>query len=292
MGVPAVRVLLAGASGAIGSEVLSELRRHGHEVRGLSRHAHHRLGSDAVVADATQPGALAGVCDDIDIVVSALGASVGLQLTDRRPYTEVDLLGNLALLAEARRAGVERMVYVGVHAAPGFDHTRYVKAHAAVEQALAASSLSSTTIKPVGVFSAFAELLAMARRGKVRVVGNGRARTNPVHPRDVAEQVAQYLEQGPQSLAMGGPQVLTRRQIAELAFEVLTAPPRIGRVPAFALRWLAPLVRVVQPRLGELLEFVAAVSTVDAIAPCVGTRTLRQFLEARVEQADEMPSMD
>lgn len=134
-----MRVLLAGAGGAIGAHVVAALRAAGHTVRGLSRRRLLPDCDETVVADALRPGELAGLADGVDVVVSALGASVAPSLAGRRTDGQVDVPANLHLLDETRRAGVARFVYVGVRSAPGYAHTRYVQAHEQVSDALASS---------------------------------------------------------------------------------------------------------------------------------------------------------
>jgi uncharacterized protein YbjT (DUF2867 family) len=279
------RVLLAGATGAVGREVARLLGEQGHFVRALSRspvRAQALAGrvSEVVTADATEGARLAGVMDGIEIVVSCLGASVGLGLAERRGYERLDTPANANLITAARAAGVRRFVYLGAHVLPSYAHTRYVRAHEAVGQALATSGLGYTIVRPTGIFSALAPFLDLARKGLVTVVGDGRARTNPVHPVDVAEAVVAHLSGGPTDLSVGGPDVLSRAELAEAAFTALGRRPRLIRIPAWIFRASGAMLRPLHPRLGDLLQFVAAVSVVDAVAPAVGKRRLGDYFAA------------
>ena len=76
-----MKVLVAGASGLIGREVVRLLVEAGHGVRTLSQNAERAerlraLTGDVRLADATKEDAIRGVCQGIDVVVSALGAPV------------------------------------------------------------------------------------------------------------------------------------------------------------------------------------------------------------------------
>ena len=261
----------------------------------FSQHAHEVFRASRAPRDPSPPTerelkAVADVLRDpldqamagVDVVVSALGGSIGLSLRARPSYVDVDTAGNLALLRAAERAGVERFVYVGVHSGPGWGHTRYVQAHERVSEALVASPLSATTVRPVGVFTAFDDFLDMARRGRGFVFGDGSAVTNPVHPLCVAEAVVGAIDGGPEDRSVGGPEVLSRRRIVELAFEAMGKEPRITGVPPGLVRGMAPLVRPLHPRLGELLAFVVAVTTVDATAPPIGSRDLATWYRERL----------
>ncbi len=280
-----MRVLLAGATGAIGSEILALLEAAGHAVRTLSRDPARaeRLrarGHEVVVADATREDQVLTAAHGVDVVISALGANVGLGLRERRSFRAVDLVANANLLASAESGGVPRFVYVGVHVGPGYAETRYVKAHESFVGRLSAARITSTVVRPTGVFSALAPLVEMARKGRMPLIGDGAARTNPIHPADVAEACLRHLAEGPGDVSVGGPEVLTRRAIAERAFEAVGKPPRFVPVPAWYLRFMGGTVGLVHPRLGEMMQFAAAVGTSEGVAPPVGSRTIGAYFQS------------
>ena len=71
----------------------------------------------------------------------------------------------------------------------------------------------------------------MARSGRVYLFGDGSNRINPIHGVDLAEVCADALVSREQQLDVGGPEVFTYREIAELAFEVLEKPSKITCLP-------------------------------------------------------------
>ncbi|WP_437945768.1 NAD(P)H-binding protein [Sorangium sp. So ce296] len=279
------RILLAGATGAVGSELLRLLRGRGHFVRTLSRAEGNAAGirglaSEVVVADAAEPGAVTGALDGVDTVVSCLGANVSMTLRERRSYYDVDVVANTHLLEAAKRAGVKRFVYLSAHPGPGYAHTRYLAAHLQMEERIRASGLSFSFVRPTGIYSALNDMIAMARAGVGTVPGDGLARTNPVHPADVAEALAEVLAGGPDVVPVGGPDVMTRDEVMRLAFDAVGKKGLIVHVPAGVLRSTSVLLEGIHPRLSDLLEFAAAVMTSDSVAPARGTRPLRAWFEA------------
>ena len=56
-------------------------------------------------------------------------------------------------------------------------HVEYARAHEAFAEALAASGLVHTVVRPTGFFWFFGEILEMARAGRGVVIGPGDART-------------------------------------------------------------------------------------------------------------------
>ncbi|MGK3996336.1 SDR family oxidoreductase [Sorangium sp. So ce1024] len=285
------RILLAGATGAVGLELLRLLRARGHFVRTLSRAEANAervrgLASEVVVADAAEPGAVAGALDGVELLVSCLGANVSMTLRERRSYHDVDVVANTHLLEAAKRAGVRRFVYLSAHPGPGYAHTRYLSAHLQVEELIRASGLSFSFVRPTGIYTALNDMIAMARAGLGVVPGDGLARTNPVHPVDVAEALAEVLAGGPEVVPVGGPDVMTRDEVMRLAFEAVGKEEQILHVPAGVFRATSVLLAGIHPRLSDLLEFVAAVTTSDSVAPARGTRPLRAwFAEVAGAQA-------
>lgn len=275
------RLLLAGASGAVGSALLPLARESGWWVRTLSRQPRTLRADDSRLGDATSPQAVAGTCDGVDVVFSCLGAPIDPAAPEKRSYFDVDLAANRNLLAEARRAGVRRFVYVSVHSEPGYAATGYVRAHETFVEELRQSGLDATVLRPTGLFSAFGALLSFARMGALPVIGNGSAKTNPIDPRDVARAAVERLESGPREIPLGGPEVLTRRQIAETIFRALGRQPRLVRVPAVFLGWTSRAMRNSNPRASALIEFLAAVSTTDCVAPSRGSIRLFDYLRER-----------
>jgi uncharacterized protein YbjT (DUF2867 family) len=284
------RVLLAGATGAIGSEVLRLLREKDSFVRTLSRSPQNAekirsLASEVVLADATKAESLGDVLKDVDVVVSCLGANVSLSLRERRSFQVVDLLANTNLLEAAKRFGVKRFVYLSAHAGPGYDHTRYMRAHLDTEERIRASGLSFSFVRPTGVFSALGDLVTMAQMGMGSVAGDGQAKANPIHPIDVAELVAEATNEGPEIIEAGGPEVMTREEVMRVAFEAVGKKPRIMHVPAAIFRMSSAMMRFIHPRISDMLEFVAFVTTTDSVAPIRGKRTLRPWFETLAKQS-------
>ncbi|MGH9902862.1 MAG: SDR family oxidoreductase, partial [Pyrinomonadaceae bacterium] len=215
------KILVAGATGQLGARVLRELRARGYWTRALVRDAGRLrevrdidgvddetaaaprqsagaasvLADDVFVGDATRPETLGGVCDGIDVIVSTLGAPLTVALSKGRDdYRGVDYLGNKHLLDRAVEAGVKKFVYVSVFGADRYGGLEYVRAHEDFVRELRASSLDYAVVRPTGFFSAFAEILRMARKGRVALVGEGDKRTNPIHESDLAAVCGDAVE--------------------------------------------------------------------------------------------------
>ena len=273
-------VLVAGATGMLGREVVALLRADGHRVKTLSRdpvRARELAGlvDEIVVGDATDPETLVGALAGVDGVISCLGAPMAFGLSDRRSFLDVDTVANLNLLAAAQRAGVRRFVYVSLLMHSSWAGTTYVRAHEKVVESLRGSGISYAIVRPTGMFPVFDPLISMARRGFAFIPGDGRARTNPVHPREVAKVCVDVLGQTTNvRIPLGGPEVLTREDIVRLAFAAVGRKPRLLHLPRWVLIAFARVIRRAHPRLAEVTDFTARALTNDFLAPTTGTHRL------------------
>jgi uncharacterized protein YbjT (DUF2867 family) len=287
---------VAGATGALGREVATLLTHQGVRVRALGRDKA-RLAAlklpETRVIDLRHAPSLAGVCDGCQALVIASGASMKLGgWRDRASFLSVDYLGHLALLNEAKRAGLNRIVYVSLAAALKVRHTEYAQAHEQFVQALTASGISHCVVRPTGFFSVFASLLPLAARGVGVAVGSGQARTNPIHEADAARACVEAIGNGESQMVIGGPEIFTRERLAELVFEALGRPPRVRTVPSWLMRLACLPLGAAQPRLAGLIRFGVAASAQDLIAPAYGSRRLGDYLRERalILRAERAPA--
>ncbi|HEX4949665.1 MAG TPA: SDR family oxidoreductase [Blastocatellia bacterium] len=275
-------VLVAGASGKVGQAVMQELKQQGHRVRALVRNQAKLEGNvadEVVTADATQPNTLQGVCDGVDVVISAIGGSLQLGRTKGNGgYWEVDYQANKNLLAEANRAGVRKFIYVSVYAAQQVKGSAYFEAHAAFENELQRSGLSYALIRPTGIFYIFEEFVNLARKGIVPLIGDGSANTNPIDERDVARVCVAAIDSTQTEFDIGGPDVMTRRNISELCFKALDKKPRFIQYPVGLMRVLIKPLKLFDQRLFDLMDFAIVVNNRPFVAPQVGTSQLESYL--------------
>jgi uncharacterized protein YbjT (DUF2867 family) len=270
------RILVAGATGYLGGFVCRELRARGYFVRALVRSPHKldRLwdAADEIVhGKVTEPETLEHVCDDMDAVFSSVGIT---RQHDGLSFRDVDYQGNLNLLRAARQAGVQKFVYVSVLDGPDLRHLDIVDAHEAFVDELQASGVAHTVLRPTGYFSDLGELLAMARKGRVWLIGDGTARVNPIHGADLAVACADAIEANAAAIDVGGPEVMTWNQAAAVAFEACGRPAKITHVPDWLMWPIVRLVRLVNRHQGELLAFFTTMATRDVVAPATGSHTL------------------
>lgn len=292
-------ILVAGAGGHAGQYIVPMLLQQGYSVRILTRNrtklvAQYSRASypnvEIIEADITKPSSLQGVFHGVDTVISTVGASLDMfNFSDRRSFHEVDFLGNSNLLKEAVAANVRKFVYVSAFNAET-TNTAYTNEHEAFVKLLRQSGLEYTIVRPTGFFYINAEFVKMAQQGRGMLVGDGSARTNPIHEEDVAKACVQALSSTEQTMNIGGAETFTRKEIVELAFRTVGKKPSISRIPFGIMNLGSKIARVFNRRIGEMVEFGAVVATQDCVAPAVQTsHRLEAYFRELTETSAQKP---
>jgi NADH dehydrogenase len=231
-----MRILVTGP-GRLGGPLIAELHRHGITGAVLHRSAPASLppGWRSVRADVTRPESLAGVCTDCDQVLH-MAAVTHSNRSDR--YTEVNGLGTLNLVAEARRAGVQRFTLVSTRAISPAGGA-YSRSKIQAEEIVLNSGLAWNILRPAEVYGTGGEGISMlierCRQGRwVPVAGDGSPRLAPIYLDDVIDGICRaVMAPGHGGVhVLAGPEEMSYLQlIRRLAAFFHTRPRTIG-VPA------------------------------------------------------------
>jgi len=289
-------VLIAGSTGYLGRFAVRAFKARGYRVRALTRNEE-RLASagpfeapavvdsvdEVFVGEIMKPETLDGLMQGVDLVFSSVGIS---RQRDGLSFEQVDHQANRTLVNLAKAAGVEKFVYVSLWGQEEIRHLEIVRAHEKVVDALAASGLAYSIVRPSGYFSDMGVLMDMAKRGRSFLVGAGENLFNPIHGADLAEVCVDAMESDQLEMGAGGPDTMSQRQAAELAFDVLGRPPKIVVLPMWLMRGAVRFVALLNTQFGDLFEFIVTAGEIDGVAPSVGKTTLRSYFE---ELADREP---
>lgn len=282
-------VLVAGATGYLGRYVVAELHSRGYLVRAVVRDRDRArregpwgspsldgLVDEWALGNVTDPRFTRDLAADVEHVVSTLG--VTRQKAD--PW-QIDNLANLAILNSALKHA-SSFTYINTL---GGDRcpARLTRAKSAFAQTLSVAEINSQIINPPAYFSDMTEVLAMARRGLVAVF-RPEARINPIHGADLAAYVVDRMEEGRTGTwDVGGPDVLSWRELAHLAFDAVGKRSHVLTVPAWALPPALRLTGLFSPRLADTAQFMAWNMTRDCVAPTTGTHHLADFYRTVLE---------
>jgi len=284
-----MNVLVIGATGALGKAALRMFKQRGIQTRALAVHEGQALkirtlADEIWIGDATRPETLTGLCEDVDLVFSALGKPVSLFSEEKASFHEIDFHGNANVIKEAALAGVERFVYVSIFGSEAYgDDFAVARAHRDVERLLQSSGMAYTILRPVGLFSGFLDLLTMAQRGAVITLGTGEARTNPIHYDDLVDLAGDNLQGENVILEAGGPEIFTRWELGEMASQAMGCRTHV-RIPDLAAGFALPLMRFYDQAFFDKLAFFKQVLTTDAVATPRGIRRLEDFFHEAAEK--------
>ena len=283
------KVLIVGSTGYLGKYLVQECKRRGYWVRALARNPK-KLEQfrdsidDLFVGEVTKPETLKGVCDDIDVVISALG--VASSRTDEKISQEtVEYGGNKNILDSALTASVKKFIFVSFIITPDYENLEITRIKRKFEQVLDNSGLDYCIIRPTAFFSDMKEILKLAQKGTVYLLGHGNYRGNPIHGIDLAKFCVDAIERKEKELPVGGPEELSYRESAELAFKLLGQQPKIKTIPGWPLNGLLKLMKpFLSKRKYTSIQFLFTAMQSDALAPKFGTHSLEDFFRELVEK--------
>jgi uncharacterized protein YbjT (DUF2867 family) len=244
-----VRAVVFGASGVIGRALLPALAERG-EVVAISRHRQEAVnGVTWASADATDPTAVDGVLRQGDVVVylvHSLGAD---------DFEETDRLAAHTVAAAAARAGVRQIVYLGGLGATTDADSPHLRSRAETGERLAAGPVPVTTLRAgmvVGPRSAaFETIRALVDRLPAMICPRWVSTpTQPIALGDVVAYLAAVcgLERAyGESFDVGGPEVMTYRQMIERIARIRGKRMPIVEVPVLTPRLSSWWLHLVTP---------------------------------------------
>ena len=287
-------IVVAGATGSLGGKIVDGLRIRGEDVRAIvrpsSEHAAlQHAGVPIMYGDLKQPPTLLRALQGARVLITT--ASTSKKNDDT--VENVDLNGNLNLLAAAKEAGVEHVIFVSTIGASPEHPVPVFRAKGIVEQRLRESGMTHTILQ-ANVFMDvwFPALIesALFRGRPVTLVGESLRRHSFVAERDVAAFAVAAVHAPTArnaTLLIGGPEALTWRDVVAAygraaGLEIMTESVAPG----------APIADLPQP----VVMLAAALETYDSPIPMEATaaaygveRTgVDEFAQARL--SPELPA--
>jgi NADH dehydrogenase len=242
------RVTIVGGAGLTGRNIVKRLAARGAVIAVASRHAVSAgflrpMGDvgqiapvDAGIAD---EALLAQLIEGCDTVISCVG------ILAERGGNSFDLVHHRGPAMLARRAaasGVKRFVHLSAIGADPDSPSAYARSKAAGEAAVLRAFPAATIMRPSLIFGpedqSFNRFAALARIAPaLPLIGGGKTRFQPVFVDDVADAVVTALDRPDaegKSYELGGPEILTFRQMMELLLREIGRPRLLVPVPAAA----------------------------------------------------------
>lgn len=253
-------ILITGAAGFVGSNLVHHLVAQGKPVRALVHSPHKaavRLAGvrdqiEIVRGDVTHPETLRPALEGASAVVHLVAVAIE---RERGDYERINTGGTVNLVDAARAAGVQRFIIMSQNGADSRLPYRFLASKGRAQDYVAASGLDWTALRPSVIWGPQDEFANVQAR-LIRltplifpIVGDGGARFQPVWVGDVAAAVARCLDDESTvggEYALGGPEVLTYAQIVRRVLKALGARRLTINVPLPLLR---PIIRLMEAAL-------------------------------------------
>ena len=236
-----MKVVLAGAFGHLGADILRELVKQGHEVVAADLKTKEISGLEGKYTpramDVTEPETLKGLCEGADVVITTVGLT-GTSATITN--YDIDYQGNLNLLREAQRAGVKHFSYISVIKADSDPQVPMLHAKYLFEQELKKSGISWVIHRPTGYFYDIAKVfMPMIEKGQVTLLGKQDVHANVIDTPDFAQFIVLHMTDDNRMFDVGGKETYSYAEIAQMFFAAAGKPPVIKRAPVFLFDVLA-----------------------------------------------------
>ncbi|MHA7843234.1 MAG: SDR family oxidoreductase [Winogradskyella sp.] len=273
-------ILLAGATGYLGRHLLKVLIEKQNQVVAIVRKLnqlenHNENYLEIKQAEVTKPDTLKDICKGIDTVISCVGIT---RQKDGLTYMDVDFKANMNLLEEAKKSGVKHFVYISAINGDKYRNLKIFEAKEKFVDALKASGLNYTVVRPNGFFSDMKDFLQMAKSDRVYLFGSGHQKFNPIHGEDLAKAIVDTLEDYNKELTVGGPDVLSLNDISKLALTSLNKPVKITHLPDCLRRLTIWTLRTfTSVKTYGPIEFFLTLMADDNIAPTYGHYHLKDY---------------
>ena len=248
-------ILVTGAAGFIGKDVVRRLLEHGWRVKAMSRRAgapfdfNERL--ELVQADMRDEGSLRQAVAQVAVVVHLAAAK-----SDEPDSEDVNVRGAERLIKVCQAVGCDRIINISTQSAEIAQKGTYARTKSAAEKILHNSGLQVTTLRLSVVYGeeesgVFGTVLKFVRRlPVVPVLGDGRWLSAPVYVGDVSKAIIACIENDNTIgtiYFVGGPECIYFDSLIDRISSALGVRRRKIHIPFSISLWAARALVVLWP---------------------------------------------
>lgn len=237
-----------GATGFLGRYVVQQLAKMGSQVlvpfRGSEdSHRHLKLMGDLgqivpMMYNPRDEDSIKAVMAKANVVINLIGREYE---TRNYSFEEVNhgMAEQLAMIAK-EHGGIMRYIQVSCLGASPSSPSRLLKAKAAAEEAVLREIPEATVLRPAVMIGTEDRILNrwahfVKKYSFLPLIGDGSAKIQPVYVVDVAGAVVAALKDDGSSMGkvyeLGGPEIFTVHELAEVMFDTIREWPRYVKVP-------------------------------------------------------------
>lgn len=236
-----MNISLTGGTGFLGGTVLTRLLAAGHQVRALTRRPQPECGGVIwVLGDLENPGDLCSGADALIHVAGVVNASAAT-------FDKGNRQGTVNMIDAAGAAGVKHFVHISSITVRYPELSNYGASKRAAEDAVVASSLSWSVIRPPAIYGPGdtdnLELFKFAKRGIMPLPPKGKL--SAIHADDLARLIVAMVEAPPTRAIYeaddGQPGGWTHQDYARMIGAAVGRKPMTLALPKTALNLAAAL---------------------------------------------------
>ena len=279
-----MKIVLAGAFGNLGAEILKALVADGHDVVAADLKEVPVAGLTGKYAfraiDATKPETLSGLCDGADIVITTMGLTGA---STRFTSYDIDYQGNMNLYAECKRAGVKKFNYISVISCdePGAEKVPMLHAKYMVEQEIKAQMMDYVIYRPTGYFYDIAKVFKpYIDKGEMQLLkGYGGVKANVVDCPDFARFIVDHMNDTNVTYNVGGRETYTYEEMAKMCFDAAGKPMKIKWAPIWLFGILANLPKIKKAGKHDIILFSRWTLSHDLVGDTmIGEKSFAEYI--------------
>ncbi len=273
-------ILITGASGYVGNNLVRRLVELGQPVRAMVGHPEKALVRLAdieakvqiVKGDVTRPETLTEWMADVDTVIHLVAVAIE---KGKRTYEAINTQGTINVVDAAKAAGVKRFINMSQNGASPDSPYRFLRSKGLAQDYVAKSGLDWTAMRPSVIWGPQDEFAnVQARLIQLTpiiypIVGDGKATFQPVYVGDVVEAIVRAVDDPTtvgKAYELGGPEVLTYEEIVDRVMKALHTSRIKIKVPVPLMRPVVAIMQTVLPNppaTTTLLDLLAAPNVVS-----------------------------
>ena len=281
-----MKVVLAGAFGNLGAEILKCLCAQGHEVVAADLKETTVEGTEGKYTfapiDATNPETLKGLCEGAEVVITTMGLTGA---STRFTSYDIDYKGNMNLYEECKRAGVKKFNYVSVISCdePGAEKVPMLHAKYLVEEELKKGEIDWIIYRPTGYFYDIAKVFKpYVDKGEMQLLkGYGGVKANVVDCPALAAFIVSHMNDENVSYNVGGKETYTYEEMAAMCFEAAGKPLAIKWAPIWLFGILANLPKIKKAGKHDIILFSKWTLSHDLIGDTItGEESFGEYIKS------------
>lgn len=261
-------LLVVGATGTLGRQVVRRALDEGYEVRCLVRSPRkatflREWGAELVQGDLLDPESLTAALTGVTAVIDAATT----RATDSLPMRKVDWEGQVALIQAAKAANVERFIFFSILDAEKYPDVPLMEIKTCVEKFLAESGLNYTILRTAGFMQGLIGQYAIPilEKQAVWVMGNTSAIAY-MDTQDIAKFAVRALrvpETENRTFPVVGPRAWEAAEIIRLCERLSGQQAKVTRMPLGLLRLVRRTTRFFQwtLNLSDRLAFTEVIAS-------------------------------